>query len=361
MRARLITRLTLLFVILSALAQAQVIVTDDANTSSLYPTKNFGGSIALLVGCGSNSYVKFSFANLGPGITSSNVSKATLVLYADYVLTSGTVDVYQVNGSWSEGAITWNNAPALGTKLFRAVPITKAGFLSLDLTSTVQSWLNGTLTNNGIALVPSSGSAISVSFDSKENILTSHVAQLPLVLVSAGPQGPQGPQGAQGPQGSAGPAGSAGPQGQQGVMGLTGPAGPTGSTGLQGSAGANGVGFNFRTAFNNSASYAINDVVTSTARVTWRPLPIKDQTIQHRTPTRLLGASCLHKVLPAVRARRGPQVRRGQQVPKVRPASRVRPEPRVKLGRADQPARQDQQELPDRPDPRLSYRMASRT
>jgi hypothetical protein len=55
-------------------------------------------------------------------------------------------------------------------------------YLSLDVTSTVQAWLNGTLTNNGIALVPSSGSKI-------------HTARLPLVLVSAGPQGPQGAQG----------------------------------------------------------------------------------------------------------------------------------------------------------------------
>jgi hypothetical protein len=277
MRARLITRFMLLFVILSALARAQVVVTDDANTSSSSPTKNFGGSIALLVGCGSNSYVKFSLANLGSGVTSSNVSKASLVMYADFVLTSGTMDVYQVNGSWSEGSITYNNAPALGTKLFSAVSVTKAGFLSLDLTSTVQSWLNGTLANNGIALVPTSGSAISVSFDSKENILTSHVAQLPLVLVSAGPQGlqgvqgpqgtvgPQGPTGATGPVGPMGPTGATGPagqQGMQGMMGLSGPTGATGPAGQQGPAGPNGTGFNFRTAFDNSASYAANDVVT---------------------------------------------------------------------------------------------------
>jgi hypothetical protein len=140
---------------------AQVVVTDDDNTSSLYSTKNFGSSIALIVCSGSNSYVKFSLANLGSGVTSSNVSKATLILYADFVLTSGTMDVYQVSGSWSEGTVTHNNAPALGTKLFSALSVTKAGFLSLGLTSTVQSWLNGTLANNGIALVPTSGSAIS--------------------------------------------------------------------------------------------------------------------------------------------------------------------------------------------------------
>jgi Chaperone of endosialidase/Collagen triple helix repeat (20 copies) len=262
MRAQHMTRLMLLFVILSALARAQVVVTDDANTSSYLPGKNFGGSIVLIVGSGSNSYLKFSLANLGSGVTNSNVSKATLILYADFVLTSGTMDVYQVNGSWSEGSITHNNAPALGTKLFSAVSVTKAGFLSLDLTSTVQSWLNGTLTNNGIALVPTSGSSISVSFDSKENILTSHVADLSLVLVSAGPQGQQGLQGPQGVQGPQGPTGPAGQQGMPGLMGLTGLTGATGSTGPQGPAGTNGTGFNFRTAFSNSASYVVNDVVT---------------------------------------------------------------------------------------------------
>jgi hypothetical protein len=40
--------------------------------------------------------------------------------------------------------------------------------LQLGLSSTVQSWLNGTLANNGIALVPTSGSNISVSFIAKK-------------------------------------------------------------------------------------------------------------------------------------------------------------------------------------------------
>jgi len=178
-----------------------VVVTDDANTSSSFPTTNFGSSIALIVCSGSNTYIKFSTANLGSGLTGSNVSKATLTLYVDAVLTSGTMDVYQVNGSWSEGKITYNSAPALGTKLFSAVSVNKTGYLSLDVTPTLQAWLNGTLANNGIALVPTSGSGISVSFDSKENIFTSHTAQLNLVLLSAGPQGIQGPIGPQGPTG----------------------------------------------------------------------------------------------------------------------------------------------------------------
>jgi hypothetical protein len=118
------------------------------------------------------------------------------------------------------------------------------GYLQLDLTSTVQSWLNGTLANNGIALVPSPGSSISVSFDSKENLLTSHTAQVPMVLVSAGPQGPPGAQGAQGPagpQGATGATGATGPQGQTGAIGPIGPQGPQGPQGAKGDTGATGA------------------------------------------------------------------------------------------------------------------------
>jgi len=125
MRAKIAFSLMLLFALFSALSRAQVVVTDDANTSSFFPTTNFGNSIALIVCSGSNTYIKFSTANLGSGVTGSNVSKATLTLYVDAVLTSGTMDVYQVNGSWSEGKVTYNSAPALGTKLLSAVSVSK--------------------------------------------------------------------------------------------------------------------------------------------------------------------------------------------------------------------------------------------
>lgn len=96
---------------LTILAFGQAVVTDDANTAAASPKSNFGSSIALIVTNGSNTYIKLSLANLG-SVNGSNISKAALVLYADAVLASGTMDVYQVNGPWSEGSITWNNAPA---------------------------------------------------------------------------------------------------------------------------------------------------------------------------------------------------------------------------------------------------------
>jgi hypothetical protein len=206
-RFRITSSLILAVAVFATLAHAQVVLTDDANTSSLFPKKNFGGSVALIVCNGSNTYMKFNFANLAPSITGANVSTAIAMLYVDAVITPGTVDVYQVSGPWSEGSITYNNAPALGSKLLSAVPISNTGYLSLDLTSTIQAWLNGTLPNNGIALVSSPGSQIVASFDSKENIFTSHTGELALTLVSAGPPGQQGAQGTQGPQGPQGPPG----------------------------------------------------------------------------------------------------------------------------------------------------------
>src|SRR5579864_9228209 len=85
---------------------------------------------------------------------------------------------------------------------------------------------------------------------------------------AVGPQGPQGltgatgATGATGPQGPIGLTGATGATGSQGPVGLTGAQGATGAAGAQGPAGANGTGFNFRNAFDPTATYAINDVVT---------------------------------------------------------------------------------------------------
>jgi len=68
-RFRISFGLILAVAVLAKLAHAQVILTDDANTSAPFPKKNFGGSVALIVCNGTNTYIKFNFANLGPSIT----------------------------------------------------------------------------------------------------------------------------------------------------------------------------------------------------------------------------------------------------------------------------------------------------
>jgi hypothetical protein len=79
---------------------------------------------------------------------------------------------------------------------------------------------------------------------------------------SAGPTGATGAQGSVGATGTTGPQGPAGAAGATGSQGLQGVAGPIGPQGPAGVAGTNGSGFDFRNAFDASASYAIDDVVT---------------------------------------------------------------------------------------------------
>ena len=276
MTSQCVVRRAMLALVLATLfavgAAAQIPATDDSFVTSSSPKSNYGTLPNLVViGPGVNSYIRFDLTTLPEGLTSYNISKATVRLYIDGVTISGTFDVYLVTSPWSEGSLTYNTAPSLsGTKLNISpisVPASKRSFIDVDVTVAVQAW-QGQSPNYGIALVPSSGSSISVSFDSKENTSTSHDPELSVTLVSAGPQGPAGPAGAAGPQGPVGPVGppgstgatgSVGPQGPAGPMGLQ---GPQGATGLTGPAGANGTGFNFRQAFDNTAAYAVNDVVT---------------------------------------------------------------------------------------------------
>jgi Bacterial Ig-like domain (group 2)/Collagen triple helix repeat (20 copies) len=264
-RGKVCRLLSSLAMLIGTLAHGQAIISGNSFTSSVTPKTNYSNSIALVVGSGANSYLQFSFANLPAGLSGSNISGANVVVYVDAVLASGTMDVYAISGSWSANTITYNNAPVLGSKIASAVPVSTTGYLSLNVTATVQAWLNGTLANNGIALVPTSGSPILVAIDSLDNILTSHPAQLSLVLVSAGPQGVQGPQGqvgSQGPTGATGatgPAGAAGPAGPQGATGATGPAGPTGSIGPVGPRGPAGI--NNRGGWNSTNAYNPGDAV----------------------------------------------------------------------------------------------------
>src|SRR5277367_3671521 len=154
---------------------AQAPPSGDTFVSSATPKLNYGPSIILAVASGTNSYVKFNLSAIPAG---ASISKATLRLYVDAVEKNGTFDVYQLNGSWSEGTLTYNTPPpALGASATGGHPlsITSAScnqFLLIDITPLAQGWLNGTVPNQGVALALTSGSSGAFSFDSKESLLT---------------------------------------------------------------------------------------------------------------------------------------------------------------------------------------------
>ena len=272
---------------ISTLAQ-QAPPSADTFASSATPTTNYGSSIILVVASGNNTYLKFNLSGVPAG---PSVSKATLRLFVDAVVTGGQFDVYNLPStpSWSESTLKYNTPPpALGASATGGHPITVSTssfntFVLIDITSTVQGWLTNPSSNNGVALALV-GSTGWFSFDSKESFLTAHQPELEIVLNGpAGVQGPQGPTGATGPAGSAGANGAQGPQGSTGAAGANGAQGPQGLTGAKGDTGAagtmgpiglvgpqgpagtngtNGAGFTFRNAFSSSTAYATNDVVT---------------------------------------------------------------------------------------------------
>jgi hypothetical protein len=203
------------------IAWAQAPPSADTFVSSVTPKTNYGTSPILIVQSGATAFIKFDLSALPVG---ASVSKATLRLYVDAFAKAGSFDVYEVDTSWSENTLTYNTAPPLGPSATGFHPIAVASsnansFLLLDITPLVQSWLNGMVVSNGVALALTTTNG-SFSFDAKESLLTGNGPELEIVLNGpTGVQGPQGIQGDPGPQGAVGPQGPAGPQGAQGATG----------------------------------------------------------------------------------------------------------------------------------------------
>src|SRR5579864_2744597 len=213
---------------------AQAPPSADTYVSSVTPKTNYGASPILVVQTGATTFIQINLSAVPAG---ASVSKATLRLYVDGVVTGGSFDVFPVNGAWSENKLTYNTPPptlgssATGNKPIAITSSSVNKFILVDITSLVQGWLNGTIANNGVALSLTSANGF-FSFDAKESLLTGNGPELEVVLNgAAGPAGPQGIQGIQGPQGPTGQTGATGPQG------LIGPKGDTGATGAQGPAG----------------------------------------------------------------------------------------------------------------------------
>lgn len=210
----------------AGLAQGQFTPSADSYTNTVSPTTNYGGVATLNVKSGSQTaYIQFDLSAIPAGYTGANIAQASLKLYVNAVTMAGSFNIDYVDGTWSEKTITHSLSPALGTTIVSSVPLvkTQAGdYITINITSAVAAWLNGTQSNDGIALV--ANSPLNCSFDSKENTGTSHPAELDIVFLgngAQGPAGPQGPEGPQGPQGSSGPTGPMGPQGVAGPAGIT--------------------------------------------------------------------------------------------------------------------------------------------
>jgi|HubBroStandDraft_1064217.scaffolds.fasta_scaffold01731_8 hypothetical protein len=162
-------------------AHAQITPLGDAYTNTADPTTKYGAKTLLDVdGATQITYIQFNLASIP---TTASVSQATLKLYVNAVTTAGSFNVDYVNGTWTESTIDASNAPALGTTIASDVSVTTADknqYILVNVTSAVQAWLNGSETNNGLALV--ANSTFNATFDSKESTTTSHPPELDIAF-----------------------------------------------------------------------------------------------------------------------------------------------------------------------------------
>src|SRR5216684_7796289 len=164
----------------------------DAYTLSTSASTNFGSATIVRVsGSGSgaiaNGYFRFKMTtSLPTPFLSESIAKATAKFYVTSVATGGSVDVYLVSATWAENTITYTSAPANGTLVTLNVPVPSQGnYLVVDLTSQAKSWFSNETTNFGIVLVPSASTPnVSVQFDSKESLSTSHDAKMEIIAQS---------------------------------------------------------------------------------------------------------------------------------------------------------------------------------
>jgi|GEM_PF-4333654 len=110
------------------------------------------------------SYLQFDLTDITTlGLTGSDINKAELYVYVESSSSIGFganpsasypigVSAYEVTGSWTESTVTWATGPAYST-LAGSITINNVGYwTAIDITSTVQAWVDGTLTNYGVAL-----------------------------------------------------------------------------------------------------------------------------------------------------------------------------------------------------------------
>ena len=181
--------LSIVWLLISLAAQAQLTPSQDAYTDTAHPTTNYGTAATLGVANGNlsiqTSYIQFDLSAIPTGYSGSNIAKATLRIYVDGATKAGSFNVDFVNGAWTESTITANSAPALGNTIAASVSIAttnKNDYISIDITTALQAWLNGSQANDGIALV--ANSPLAMTIDSTKNTKTSHSPQVDVVFAS---------------------------------------------------------------------------------------------------------------------------------------------------------------------------------
>ncbi len=145
-------------------------VADAFVRGGTFAGNNYGSSASLEVKQGTQSnyfrrtYVKFDLTSSNQ----TNVGNAKLRLYASSVGNPHTITAYEVSSdSWTEGGITWNNAPAMGSAISGIALSASGQYYEWDVTTFVNSQLGGDKVVT-IALYDAGATDSKATFNSKE-------------------------------------------------------------------------------------------------------------------------------------------------------------------------------------------------
>jgi cellulose 1,4-beta-cellobiosidase len=157
--------------------------TDDSFVNQSNPTGNFGSNTTLKVRGDSAGYGRWPFLKFTVSGVSGSVTSAKLKLYSTDVTQSVTAKAVS-NTSWTEGNITWNNMPTIGSTLDTKSP-GASSWVEFDVTSHV--------TGNGTYSFCLQGSVDSAQvFESKEGGSNDPVLELTYGDDTTAPAAPTG-------------------------------------------------------------------------------------------------------------------------------------------------------------------------
>ena len=157
------------------------------------PDTNFGSSTGLMVGQLSNTgllHARIRFSGIPAG---ASIQSATLRLYRTMGSGSHTLAVQSVSRSWHESILTWDTDGSTNrwtTPKSTYAMSNQTGYVSVDVTSHVQEWANGSRSNYGFHLSTDGTTGENHTFASRESATSSYYRPKLEVTYSASPPNP---------------------------------------------------------------------------------------------------------------------------------------------------------------------------
>ncbi|MBW2999037.1 DNRLRE domain-containing protein, partial [Candidatus Woesearchaeota archaeon] len=132
----------------------------DAFINQNTPTTNFGSQTFLAAGESGGNYaallVKFNLSHIPSG-ADITIAKLKLYFYDSPTNPTNTINLStrRITSSWDESTVNWNTRPSYTVAYSDKITLTNSyGWVEWDVTSGVQTVVNGSSTNYGMAVVP---------------------------------------------------------------------------------------------------------------------------------------------------------------------------------------------------------------